>query len=42
MERLGPGAAICILTLFYGMVIAYVFCLPLATKLEILHEELST
>mgnify|MGYP000932402598 CR=1 FL=1 len=31
----GPaGLAICILTVFYGTIIAYLICLPIQTKLE--------
>ena len=31
---IGPGAAIAILTAFYGVVIGYLVCLPIQTKLE--------
>ena len=33
-SQFGPGMAICILTAFYGIVIAYIICLPIQTKLE--------
>ena len=37
---IGPGAAIAILTAFYGVVIGYLICLPIQTKLERLLEKL--
>ena len=37
---IGPGAAIAILTAFYGVVIGYLICLPVQTKLERLLEKL--
>lgn len=38
-KKIGPGMAVAILTTFYGAVIANVFCLPLADKLNYRHEE---
>jgi chemotaxis protein MotA len=32
-SRIGPGMAVALLTTLYGMVLAHVFCLPLARKL---------
>ena len=34
IERLSPGMAICLLTAFYGTVLAYGICIPIRTKLE--------
>ncbi len=38
-KKIGPGMAVAILTTFYGAMIANVFCLPLADKLNFRHEE---
>jgi len=38
-KAIGPGMAVAILTTFYGAIIANVFCLPLADKLNYRHEE---
>ena len=37
---IGPGAAIAILTAFYGIVLGYLICLPIQTKLERLLEKM--
>ena len=33
-ERFGPGFSIAVLTAFYGVVLAYLVCLPIRTKLS--------
>jgi chemotaxis protein MotA len=38
-KKIGPGMAVAILTTFYGAMIANVFCLPMADKLNYRHEE---
>ena len=36
---IGPAMAVAILTVFYGVAMAYLFCLPIKTKLQLLPDE---
>ena len=37
--KLGPVISLCLLTVLYGTIIAYVFCLPFSTKLQVQLDE---
>jgi flagellar motor component MotA len=38
--KIGPGAAIALLTVFYGTIVAYFYCMPISTKLQCRLDEL--
>ena len=40
LEQISPSAAVCLLTVLYGTIIAYYMCLPISTKLQCRLDEL--
>ena len=40
LEEISPSAAVCLLTVLYGIIIAYFYCMPISTKLQCRLDEL--